>query len=365
MCSASEEGNAEKVRSLLARGCSIHGSSENLVDVDKDAFLLAALKGRLDVLRVLLEHNCDVSKRTLNNRNTALHLISYDREIIPKPVIESLVILLIKHGVPLEAGNAGGDTPLLISAYFGKLSIAECLLEHGADIHFTNYAGYTALHLAAGNGHHEVVALLISKGANIQSTESAGYTALHWAAREGHHEVVKLLISKGAPLEIRTKKRSYTPLHVSCFAENGSGECAKLLLQAGAHKEAKSGYWSRRPLHTAAHKGKLGAVNELLACGVEIDAADSNGWSALHIAKDKGHWRIIEALLAKGANPLLGYGQPSRVGRDTDAKCSQEDEEKCLKLLKDGEKAWIEKRRQERKDRGDGRFSRFIARLND
>ena len=112
LCSASKEGDAEKVRCLLAQGCSIHESSEDLVDIDRDAFLLAASTGRLDVLKVLLENKCDVSKRTLINRHTALHLISFDPEIKPKPVIESLVSLLLEHGVPLDARNAQGHTPL-------------------------------------------------------------------------------------------------------------------------------------------------------------------------------------------------------------------------------------------------------------
>ena len=341
LCSASQEGSIEKVRSLLAQGCSIHESSESSVDIDRDAFLLAAENGRVDVLKLLLEHNCDVSKRSLRG-NTALHLISSDLEIKPKPVIESLVVLLLDHGVPLEARNSFGSTALLISAHCGKISTAECLLEHGADIH---------------------------------STDDTGSTALHRAAEQGHHEVVALLISKGAPLEARTKISLHTPLHESCYAKNGSGESAKLLLQAGAAKEAIAGTSSRRVLHIAAQQGNLEVVNELLAFGVEIDAADEDFRCALHLAKRWGHWRILEALLVKGANPLLvnKYGtQPSRVFWDSNTNISQEDKEKCKKLLDDAEKAWREKqrqekekRRQERKERGDGRFSRFIARLND
>ena len=217
--------------------------------------------------------------------------------------------------------------------------------------------------------------LLILKGADIQATNHNSYTALHRAAHVGHHEVVALLISKGAPLETRTKDFLNTPLHTSCFAKNGSGECVKLLLQAGADKEATSGKNSHRPLHIAAQSGNLGVVNELLAFGVEIDAADSIGLRALHDAIIFGHWRIIEALLAKGANPLLESKRgilPSQLGCNSDANISQEDKEKCLKLLKDAEQVWFEKRRQEkekrrqeRKERGDGRFSTFIARLND
>ena len=407
LCSAAREGDVEKVRSLLAQGCSIHESSEDLVDPDKDAFLLAAESGRLDVLKLLLEHNCDFSKRSLSG-STALHLIRFDPEIKPKAVIKSLVILLLEHGVPLEARISDGHTALISSASIGKISIAECLLEHGADIHSTDNFGYTALHWAAQEGHHEIVALLISKGADIHSTDNYGYTALHRAVRKGHHEAaalliskgadihstdkfgytalhraaqkghheaVALLISKGANLETRTKGHSQTPLHESCSAKNGSGESAKLLLKAGADKEATSGNPSCRPLHIAAGKGNLEAVNELLAFEVEIDAADDDGWRALHFASASGQWRIIEALLAKGANPLLKNKNSSLASLlicIMDDKISQEDREKCKKLLDDAEKAWREKqkqekekRRQERKERGDGRFSRFIARLND
>ena len=433
LCSASKEGDAEKVRSLLAQGCSIHESSADLVDHERDAFLLAARNGRLDVLKVLIQDNCDASKRDLSG-DMALHLISSHPEIKPKPVIESLVILLLEHGVPIDARNSDGNTPLIWSAYNGKMSIAECLLDHGADIHSmdkngstalhwaadkgqheivalliskgadihcinnddrtalhygarnghyeivalliskgadihsTNNEGYTALHWAARQGHHEVVALLISKAADIHSTDSAGFTALHWAAFKDHHEIVALLISKGARLESRTKKNSYTPLHCSCLKENGSGESAKLLLQAGADKEAISGCYSRRALHLASERGRLEVVNELLAFGVEIDAAAEENYRALHYAKDWGHWRIIEALLAKGANPLLlsKYGnRPSKVPWNPQADTSPEDKEKCMKLLKDAEKAWKEKWRRERKEQGMGRFSRLVAELVD
>lgn len=277
MWSVSKEGDVEKVRSLLARDFSIHESYADLVDRKRDAFLLTALNGRLGVLEALFECGCDGSERDLNG-NMALHRMSYDPEIKPKPVIESLV-LLQEHGMPLEARDLDEATALLSSAYHGKISIAECLLDHGADIH---------------------------------SADNAGYIALHCAAQEGHLEMLALLISKGAPLETRTKGSLLTPLYVSCFATNGSGESAKLLLQAGADKEATSDNLSCRPLHIATVQGNLEIVNELLAFGVEIDATSDGDANALHWAKRGGHWRIIEALLSKGANPTLRCNHVTR-----------------------------------------------------
>ena len=397
LCSASQEGGVEKVRSLLARGCSIHESSATLVNRERDAFLLAALNGRLNVLKVLLEHNCDVSKRDMDGF-TALHLISIDPEIKSKPAIESLVILLLEHGVPLEARSSDGSTALVLSAYNGKISIAECLLDHGADIHSTDKRGYTTLHIAVQKDYYEIVALLISKGANIYSTEengvttlyravkqghyklvalliskgvdihvpnSFGYTTLHLAVIKGHHEVMALLISNGARLDTRTTVDSFnlTPLHLSCYGN--SGECTRLLLQAGADKESTSNLASKRALHMAAITGGLGVVKELLAFGVEIDAADDNDWRALHWAKRRGHWRIIQALLAKGADPFLlnksGH-RPSKSIWHPSAKISPWDKEKCQKLLKDAEKAWKEKQRREKNDPGKGRFDRLLGR---
>ena len=430
LCSASQEGDVEKVRSLLAQGCSIHESSADLVHHERDAFLLAARSGRLDVLKLLLEHNCDVSKRTLRS-NTALHLISFDPEIKPEPVIKSLVVLLLEHGVPLEARGTVGITALISSACNGKISIAGCLLDHGADIHPADDDGYTALHWAAKkgyhdivvlliskgadihctdkylytalhwaakNGYHRIVALLISKGADIHSTDKHLYTALHWAAKNGyhrivalliskgadihstdkdgytalhsaaeqdHHEVVALLISKGARLETRTKGYSETPLHSSCFAGNGTGKSTKLLLHAGADKEAISGAPSRRALHIAARNGNLEVLNELLAFGVEIDAAADDDLCALHYARHWGHWRILEALLAKGADPFLlnkSGNRPSKSIWHPSAKISPWDKEKCQKLLKDAEKAWKEKQRREKNDPGKGQSARPLGR---
>lgn len=433
LCSASREGDVEKVRSLLTQGYSIHESSEDLVDPNRDAFLLAVRNGRLDFLKLLIQHGCDVSKRNLNGM-TALHLISADPDIKPKANIESLVILLLDHGVPLEAKDPHlGITALSTSAILGKISIAECLLDHGADIHSASNdgctalhnavladcykivvfliskganidaatkTGVTALHIAAYKGHHEVVALLISKGVDISSTTKEGCTALYYAAKEGHyevvalliskgadissvnssgfnalhitteedhHEVVALLISKGAPLEARTLKYSYTPLHVSCLAQNGSGKSTKLLLEAGADKEAVSSFGSRRALHLAAVQGGLEALNELLAFGVEIDAPSSNDWRALHHARYWGHWRIVSALLAKGANPFLrdkDRARPSRIGWDPDSNASPEDMRKCTKLLYDAERAWKDKEKQRLKESGAGRFTRFIVGFN-
>ena len=141
----------------------------------------------------------------------------------------------------------------------------------------------------------------------------------------------------------------YKPPSQSCSAAYRSEKSARGLLQASADKEAFSGVSSRRPLHIVTVWGSLEMAKELLAFGVEIDAAADDYYRALCMAKYYGHWRIIEAFLAEGANPLLvnkhGY-RPSKIPWGSKRKISPEDKEKCQKLLKDAEKAWKENRRR-------------------
>lgn len=56
-------------------------------------------------------------------------------------------------------------------------------------------------------------------------------------------------------------------------------------------------------LHHLAFAGSLPLVQRLLAVNqrVELDAADSDGWTALHYAADKGHAAVAECLLKEGA----------------------------------------------------------------
>ena len=52
----------------------------------------------------------------------------------------------------------------------------------------------------------------------------------------------------------------------------------------------------------AARVGDLAGVQALLDAGVDMNAKDGNGWTALHYAADYGYEEIAELLIAKGAD---------------------------------------------------------------
>lgn len=324
LCAAVKEGNAERARELLSNGGSVHAlPSKGSVTYLEDPFLLAAAYRQEQIIKLFLEHGADINKCDHSRSSNVLHFASMKIEG-QQPATESFAKLLIKSGAPLEGRNSSGRTPLASSAMNGIYPNAKCFVAHGAD---------------------------------IRTRDNFELMPLHRAAKGDHHEIVALLVSKGAPLEALATKWQNTPLHYTAEEVTSSGESTKVLLQAGADKESISVYNSRRALHMAAVVGNINVINQLVAFGAALDAPSNDDWSALHLAKHRGHWQVIERLLKGGADPFaisnphsvaLGYGKtgirPSQTVFRVKSNISDADKARCEKLLKDAEAAQPQKK---------------------
>jgi ankyrin repeat protein len=147
--------------------------------------------------------------------------------------------------------------------------------------------------------------------------DSQGLTPLHMAASNPAPEVaaciIPLLLDHGADVHAEhesTRLGRVQPLH--CAAANectqaGAG-AARQFLAAGADvNAAASGGW--RPLHFAACSQSLNVVQAFLAAnGVEINARDSEGRTAMHCQL---HWRPSD-WGAAGGRASCGRGRPGR-----------------------------------------------------
>jgi ankyrin repeat protein len=88
----------------------------------------------------------------------------------------------------------------------------------------------------------------------------------------------------------------HTALH--CAAYKGRTKTVKLLLRAGAvtsvNEDGCTAYWAAEQGHTA-------VLRQLLAAGAAVNAANAEGYTALHWAAKQGHTAVARQLLHAGA----------------------------------------------------------------
>ena len=121
---------------------------------------------------------------------------------------------------------------------------------------------------AASCGHIRIIELLLDTGIDMNSKDKQGRTRLHLAVEEYHPELVRFLLTK-ASIDARTDVSALAgikaPYHGGMIAAAGNG-----------HRDT---------------------VMELLEGGVDVNARDNQGWTALHYAASGGHSDLVVLLL--------------------------------------------------------------------
>lgn len=155
----------------------------------------------------------------------------------------------------------------------------------------TDRNGSTALHVAAQWGRDSICTALISAGADLDAEDDKGDTPLHAAlsalgaaVNPNQASTVLLLLAEGANA-CSSNQAGKTPLHYAAAFSTGSnvGLLIEALQDAGADLDAADSHgWTS--LHVAAILGSTDAVRELLRVGASARAIDRNGHTALHVA---------------------------------------------------------------------------------
>lgn len=118
-------------------------------NTDETALMLAALRGHMDLCRLLLGRGADVNKPGW----TALHYAASGEQT-------EIVKLLLDHFAYIDAEAPSGNTPLMMAVMYGPESTIALLLEAGADPTLKNNAGRTAMDLAEGIKRQGAINLL-------------------------------------------------------------------------------------------------------------------------------------------------------------------------------------------------------------
>ena len=134
--------------------------------------------------------------------NTPLHLAA------SKGCVD-VVRLLLEHGADPNAQDKSGETPLHAAAYEGHVDVVRLLLERGADLSIRNRDGKTPLDLARERGHREVVSLIeewLGRGGGPPRPGAAPVRSVSDAVCEACCEAWRIISQLSASVEDRPLK---------------------------------------------------------------------------------------------------------------------------------------------------------------
>ncbi len=159
----------------------------------------------------------------------------------------------------------------------------------------------SALFEAVRAGDHAAVRSLIKTGAGVNARDDEGNTPLIAAALNADVAVLKLLIEAGAEVNATNQAGASALLRAAAFEDK-----ARLLVTAGADFKARSQLGNGVLILAARKPGNSGTVKLLLDRGVEVNATNGFGGTALMAAVAAEDTQSVRLLLDQGADVNAG-----------------------------------------------------------
>ncbi|CAL5092594.1 unnamed protein product [Urochloa decumbens] len=317
---------------------------------DPSAAAKAVIDGKLRLLKKIAS-KMDLREAKDPKVGNLLHLA------VARGHAEICRFLAEESGLDVNGPNPDGETPVIIAATGGKVSVLRYLLDHGVDPATRDATGATLLHIAAENGHEEAVRLLLSRGVDVDPISNRHITPLHMAAWKGHDQALKVLLEHGADPN-RTAHHIFSPLRMACTS--GSLKCIKLLVEAGADVNSKSPYGPNLLMSTASDYSDEATdiVKLLLEAGADPDIFTKDaGFMKEHTPADPK--QEANEALAKGDYLAASYLYSLAIHKDPldatlfsnrslcwlrlgDGKSALADAQECKMIRPSWSKAWYQ-----------------------
>jgi ankyrin repeat protein len=336
LMAASRSGSLAAVKMLL-----LHGADPNAKEkwLQETALMWAAAEDHADVVAALVAGGANLDQKSW--------------------VTDTPTLLFPESGGPNMPFPKGGWTAAMYAARQNAKAALAVLADKGANLNLQDPQGATAMQLAIINLHYDAAALLLDKGADPNIADETGMTALYAVANmdtlgwiqgrpapalESNAEydaagLVNKLIDHGANpnprlqrailkrhhdfLQERILTEGATPLMRA--ARYGDAKLARVLLDRGADptlttKDGTNALMFAAGVNLAAVRGEdpsllhpsedgsIEIIKMLLDRGLDINAANDQGLTALHGAVQRGQGtgngtgeKIITLLVARGA----------------------------------------------------------------
>jgi ankyrin repeat protein len=267
----------------------------------RSALSFAAAQDNIKMVQQLIDMGADVSSK----KEMALFAAAETGNV-------DVVKLLLANNADVNVKSGWKRTALMTASKKGHIEIVRLLVAAGADLDCKEdgWRDMTALHYAIKEGHTEIALFLIERGADITSKDHHRKTALDYAFKYKHFDVAKALFEKSMELDIDSLRQNEILLSlafacgrtdvVKRFIE-GDGDIKARILGDGTYLMLVSAGndWvdemardnlseeERAKLLTFISSdvnSHLNIIRMLLKEGVDINAVDENGETALMIA---------------------------------------------------------------------------------
>ncbi|KAF0689069.1 Aste57867_19450 [Aphanomyces stellatus] len=199
-------------------------------------------------------------------------------------------------------------TALCWAAGTGNVDMLRQLLDDGVDVNLADYDQRTPLHIAASDGKADIVEMLLRAGANVYKKDRWGVTPLDCAKDAAivtlmaQHVRANLLGESNATFR-RTEsldethepicRKSVEDIHaLFCAIGAGDTEALKRAWLDGVKLDAVDST-GRTALHVAVEKEQLNAIELILSAGAAVDVVDHHGRTAMSIAVEMGSSNVV------------------------------------------------------------------------
>ncbi|WCR59297.1 MAG: Phosphocholine transferase AnkX [Wolbachia endosymbiont of Ctenocephalides felis wCfeF] len=321
-CLAAKNGHIEALKTLITKGAKIDAVDENGLTT----LYWTARNGYTEILETLIAKGARIDVVDKDGL-TALHWAARNGH--------TETVRALMERVDVNVTDKMGYTPLYWAAVGGHIETAKALIEKGAKVDAADNAGLTPLHWTVQNCNQEMMEVLIKNKADVNKVSKHGYTPLHFAVETENKEIVKILTKNKASFYIED---NFGSIPLQYAADNGLTDIVEVLIENKenfnvADKNALLLSW-------AAENGYTEIVKALIGNNTDINKIDAEGYTPLYRAVRNDHVEIVNALLQKGANPLLG-------NRDVETL------KRLAELIKGNESRHPEETQQEKKQVGD------------
>ncbi|XP_063408624.1 E3 ubiquitin-protein ligase MIB2-like isoform X1 [Mytilus trossulus] len=281
---------------------------------ENDSIVEAAAKGEFDVVKKIAKKHPDKINTKMEGK-TALQLACYEGHY-------DIVEFLVKNKADVNIKDSEGDPALHYAAYGKESKILQVLLDNKATVNAVNAKKQSALHIAVNKGQPNCCKVLVDKGcdpnlkdddfdtamhdaisqqkdtskdilkyvlgskmAKFTTDNSRGFNVLHWAVLKDNKDSVEMIIGNDRTCVDSKMKDGSTAMHIA--AANDRVEIASVLQSKGRADINIRDSMKRTPLILAVSQGKKKTMELLITVGCDVNAQDSSGNTALHVAQVK------------------------------------------------------------------------------